>query len=231
MPVLHVASYNVHHCVGLDRRRDPARIGRVVRALGAPVVALQEVGCGPGPGELESQIGQLAEMTGLHAIPLATMEKRQGPFGNALLTALPVRSMRRIDLSVPDYEPRGALDVELQADGVILRVVATHLGLKPHERRHQVRRLLESVSHDDRSITVLLGDINEWFVYGRPLRWLHARFGRMPHVRSWPSFLPIFALDRVWVHPQRNLARLDTVVTPESRVASDHLPVVANLRW
>ena len=76
----------------------------------------------------------------------------------------------------------------------VTRVIATHLGLSPGERRHQVKRLLEVASHDDEGVTVLLGDINEWFVAGRPLRWLHARFGHGPSVRSWPAAMPMFKL-------------------------------------
>jgi endonuclease/exonuclease/phosphatase family metal-dependent hydrolase len=134
-----------------------------------------------------------------------------------------------LDLSIDGREPRGALDVDLDAYGKRLRVIATHLGLSPGERRHQVRRLLEIASHDDAGVTVLLGDINEWFVAGRPLRWLHARFGHGASVRSWPAALPMFKLDRVWVHPNRDLLRFTAVRNAATRWASDHLPVLAEI--
>ena len=79
--------------------------------------------------------------------------------------------------------------------------------------------------------TILLGDINEWWLWGRPLRWLHRRFGASPARRTFPPRLPLLALDRVWVHPRSVLAEVAVVDTPAARRASDHLPVVATLRF
>jgi endonuclease/exonuclease/phosphatase family metal-dependent hydrolase len=119
--------------------------------------------------------------------------------------------------------------VDLDARGTKVRVIATHLGLLPSERRHQVQRILEVVSRDDEGLTVLLGDINEWLVSGRPLRWLHARFGHCKGKRSYPAWFPLFALDRIWVHPSAALVRFEAQATPDSKTASDHLPVCAEV--
>jgi endonuclease/exonuclease/phosphatase family metal-dependent hydrolase len=221
-----VASYNTHRCVGVDGRRDPARIAEVIRTLGADVVALQEVDSSPGA---PSQLDLLAQVGGLHAIWGPTLSRREGHYGNVLLTRLPVRAVRKLDLTVHRREPRGALDVDLDAGGAVLRVIGTHLGLRPSERRHQVQRILEAVADDHGAVTVLLGDINEWFVAGRPLRWLHARFGRGGHARTYPSWCPLFALDRVWVRPTRALAGFAVHRTGPARRASDHLPVTAEV--
>ena len=171
----------------------------------------------------------MAELPGMRALWAPTCRRHGNPFGNALLTSLPVRNVRTIDLTYGRREPRGALDVELDAGVVPLRVIATHLGLRPRERRFQVQRILEHAGRDDRA-TVLLGDINEWFIAGRPLRWLHAHFGFVPHLRTFPAPFPVFALDRIWAHPPRAMARFRCHVTPLSRRASDHLPVLARLR-
>jgi endonuclease/exonuclease/phosphatase family metal-dependent hydrolase len=87
---------------------------------------------------------------------------------------------------------------------------------------------LEIVSAEEK-ITILLGDINEWLVYGRPLRWLHARFGHCKAERTYPARFPVFALDRIWVHPRSALRRFEALSTDESRAASDHLPVRAEI--
>jgi endonuclease/exonuclease/phosphatase family metal-dependent hydrolase len=76
---------------------------------------------------------------------------------------------------------------------------------------------------------VLVGDLNEWFLWGRPLRRLHRYFKATPSPATFPSRLPLFALDRVWTHPRSMLRSLAVHSTPLSRVASDHLPLVATL--
>ena len=102
-------------------------------------------------------------------------------------------------------------DADLEVAGETLRVIVTHLGLPPAERRYQVKKLLSLVRYTPlHERVVVLGDINEWLPLGRPLRWIHALLGRSPAERSFPSRWPLFALDRVWV-----------------RQASDHLPVKA----
>jgi hypothetical protein len=140
-----------------------------------------------------------------------------------------VLSVARLDLSVPPHEPRGALDVRLDCGGWRLRIVATHLGLWPYERRRQVRQLLAALDDGDDLPTVLMGDLNEWWLWGRPVRWLHAQFRRTPAPPTFPSGLPVFALDRLWVRPRGLLRRLAVHASPLARIASDHLPLVAAL--
>jgi endonuclease/exonuclease/phosphatase family metal-dependent hydrolase len=224
-----IASYNIHGCVGGDGRRDVARVARVIERLDADVIALQEVDLWPTDGALSHQVEVLSHLVGLQSVAGPTMERGDGHFGNVVLTRLPIRTVRRLDLTFRKREPRVALDVDLDARGTKVRVIATHLGLLPSERRHQVQRILEVVSGDDEGLTVLLGDINEWLVYGRPLRWLHARFGHCIGKRSYPAWFPLFALDRIWVHPSAALLRFEAQATRDSKTASDHLPVRAEV--
>lgn len=222
---LSIASYNVHRCIGVDRRHDPERIAAVIRELEVDVIGLQEVASRfRGNGNVD-QCAVLARLLGLGAITGPTLDLAGGVCGNAILTSLPVLAVRRIDLSVRAREPRGALDVDLAWDGSVLRVVATHLGLLPTDRRVQVRRLLAHLGDDRDQPLVVLGDVNEWFPAGAALRRLHARLGRADAVRSFPSRRPLFALDRIWVQPTRALTGLQAHRSPLARVASDHLPV------
>jgi endonuclease/exonuclease/phosphatase family metal-dependent hydrolase len=110
-----------------------------------------------------------------------------------------------------------------------LRVIATHLGLRPSERREQVKRLLAALERERPLPTVLTGDVNEWYLWGRPLRWLHRHFKRTPAPPTFPAWRPVFALDRLWTEPARLLAELRVHATPLARVASDHLPLIARL--
>jgi endonuclease/exonuclease/phosphatase family metal-dependent hydrolase len=95
------------------------------------------------------------------------------------------------------------------------------------ERRYQVRRLLEALSQGQSRHILLMGDINEWILRSRPLRWLYDRFGAPPAPCTFPSWWPLFALDRIWVLPREFLVEVRAHATPLTRIASDHLPVKA----
>lgn len=225
---LRIATWNIHDAVGGDGRRDVARVARVIGALDAPLVALQEVSCAGPAGACD--VAALGRTNGLTWSSVTTRAFGDWKHGNALLSALPLDDVRTHDLSVPHREPRAALEVTVRWGERRVRVVVTHLGLRAGERRQQVQRLLSIVGDDGADATVLLGDINEWWLWGRPLRWLHRRFGISPTLRSFPARAPLLSLDRIWAHPRGALAGVTVVRTPDARAASDHLPVVATLQ-
>lgn len=227
MARIRLASYNVHRAIGLDGKCRPERILGVLREIEADVFALQEV---EARDEGSDMLAWLAEETGYQAIAGTTLIRHDGHYGNGLLTRLPIASVTLCDLSWRGREPRGAIAADLEADGAgPLRVVATHLGLRPAERRDQVQRLIKLFTDVPRDRAVLMGDVNEWFLWGRPLRRLHRYFKHTPAIATFPSPLPFLALDRVWTHPRSLLQKMHAHMTPLSKVASDHLPLVATL--
>jgi endonuclease/exonuclease/phosphatase family metal-dependent hydrolase len=226
MSSLRIASYNVHRAIGADRRTDPARILAVMREIDADVVALQEVEAHDQGADM---LSWLAKQTGYEAIAGTTLLRHDGHYGNGLLTRCPVRDKRLCDLSWRGREPRGAIAADLDCGGERLRVVATHLGLRPAERREQVTQLLHLFKERPHDRSVLVGDLNEWLLWGRPLRRLHRHFKETPSVATFPARAPFLALDRIWTHPRSMLQGVAAHKTPLSRRASDHLPLVATL--
>lgn len=222
-----LVTWNVRRCIGRDGVMSPKRCAAVLKEIDADVIALQEVESRPGHA-LDS-LAYLAREAGGRAIPGVTMTRGDVRYGNALLTRLPVGEVRHHDLSLSGYEPRAALDIDLESARWRLQLVATHLGLRPAERREQVRRLLPRFDVQGHDLVVLAGDLNEWFLWGRPLRTLHRTFPDTPHRRTWPAHAPLFALDRVWVHPRQALRRLTTHRSALTRIASDHLPLIAEI--
>ena len=76
-----------------------------------------------------------------------------------------------------------------------------------------------------------MGDFNEWLPGNRNLRRVHRQFGQTPAPRTYPSWWPVLALDRIWVAPRAALRALWVHSEPAARVASDHLPVVGEIVW
>jgi endonuclease/exonuclease/phosphatase family metal-dependent hydrolase len=224
---LTVATYNVHQWIGRDRRVDPRRTIRVIRELDAEVIGLQEVILGGKDLRREEIDEALVKTgTGMTVVQGRTMLHRLGEFGNVLLTAYPVIGVRKLDLSVDPFEPRGVIDADLEIHGARVRVLVTHLGLHHKERHDQVKRLLSLLPPDPDGVTILLGDVNEWRPLCPTLRLLNRWFGRPPARRTFPTCFPALPLDRIWVRPKQALKRVRVHVSRESRIASDHLPIV-----
>jgi endonuclease/exonuclease/phosphatase family metal-dependent hydrolase len=233
-----VATYNIHTCVGVDRRYDPERIATVLRELNADIIGLQEVDARHRDKRRLDQWAYFAEETGLVAVPGPNAaDRRRGRFGNALLTRWPVLGVRRIDLSVKGYEPRGAIDADLLIENRVLRVVATHFGLHGPERRLQAQRVLDAIAVPPANgaapadAVVIMGDLNEWRGRRGGIPALERRLGRAPAPRTFPSWCPVLPLDRIYAGDPVEIVTLEVHRSPLARIASDHLPLRAALRW
>jgi len=221
---LTVATYNTHSGIGIDGRFDPQRIADVIGELDADVIALQELEFHAHANMLDI----LRERSGLHAVAQRTFARDNGAFGNGLLSRWPMTKSAVIDLSLPGREPRDAIDATIDCEGTALRVVATHLGLRPAERAEQARRLTAAIGRHAQP-TLLAGDINEWLMPRRALRALHAHFGESPARATFPAPAPLIALDRIWASPASLLHSVRVHRSKLARRASDHLPLIADI--
>lgn len=223
-----LATYNIHGFIGREGSYLPARTLMQIEQLQAEVVALQEVKADDREGMV--MLTKMARDNGYQLILGPTMfEHPRQHYGNAMLLRGEEVEVRRHNLSRPGREPRGAIEARLRLSGEPWRVFATHLGLSPGERRWQVKALLREIERDSQANTALMGDLNEWYLWGRPLRWLKRYFRLNHQPATFPSRWPLLALDRIWVHPCRRLKQVRVVKTPLSRSVSDHLPLLAEI--
>jgi endonuclease/exonuclease/phosphatase family metal-dependent hydrolase len=227
---LRVASYNVHGCLGRDGRRDVARIVDILREIDADVIGLQEVESRHGRSEID-QAENLAAALGMACIegPLLHHAER-GWYGNALLTRLEVRAVRRVLFESYGVEARGAILCDLRTDdGTRWRVMTTHLDLRSRHRRRQFATLLDQLVPSPREPTALLGDFNEWWSRSRGLTELRRHAELPPSPPTFPAWLPALRLDRIAFAGCRLCGAVRRHRTPLTRRASDHLPIFADL--
>jgi endonuclease/exonuclease/phosphatase family metal-dependent hydrolase len=227
---LTVATYNIHSCIGIDRDFAPARIAKVLGEINADIVCLQEVGWHLRGKPQFDQFDFLQNETGYAVIAGLTKNHSKAHFGNAVLTRHPVVDVEPFDLTIPmHYPPRGGISVDIKIGAHVMRILNVHFGLSPLERRAQGLRLLQRLEAlDDRPIG-LFGDFNEWGTRSGWLRRIHRRLPREVSGRSYPSRMPVLRLDRMFFSENIALHRGAVYDSTLSRLASDHLPLVATI--
>ena len=222
---LRLATWNIHMGIGRDGVRDLRRTAGVISRMKVDLIGLQEV-------DNHSRVAGddldlLGSLTGFTVIPGPTMLKETGDYGNALLTKLPLLDVRRYDISYRDYEPRGLLLADLDWQGERVRAAVTHLGLRPAERRYQVKKVIGHLSGLETTPLFLMGDFNEWLLWGRPLRWLQRHFGRLRSPATFPARWPLLCLDQILAEPRQRLHSKQVCRDSQAALASDHLPLLA----
>ena len=232
-------TYNVHRCVGVDKRLDPGRIAAVIAEFEPDVVCLQELDVGrarTGWIDQAQTIADRLEMS-FRFHPAMRIEAEQ--YGDAILTPRPERLVKAGALpgvaGLPGNEPRGALWAAIDFDGVEVNVINTHLGLVPREQRLQARALagadwLGACSGP----TLLAGDFNVTSLT-QPYRTLCGRLadaqrkaGQRPTIKTFPSGFPAIRIDHCFVSEAIIPTRVQTTFSPLARAASDHLPLVVD---
>lgn len=236
MKPLRIATYNIHKCVGIDRRYSPERIAEVLREIDADVVAMQEVLCHSKSQERDHQAGYIAAELNMDYRFGENRKIKGGDYGNVILSRLPIESAENYDISIHKYEPRGCLRAEISVNGgQPLHFVNIHMGTSYFERRKQVHKLLAGHVLDDPNLVgrrIVAGDFNEW-TSGLTTRLFKENFRSVdPKLdlgssRSFPGILPILHLDHVYFDKDFRLVKAYLHKTRASLLASDHLPVVA----
>jgi endonuclease/exonuclease/phosphatase family metal-dependent hydrolase len=240
---IRIVSYNIHRAIGVDRRFRPARIERILRHHDADLVMLQEVDEGV-PRSRERDLGpDLARALGYpHYAVGHNVSLRKGRYGNATLSRHAILRERNIDLTVGDRKRRGCQHtrIRLRAPGGRthrLEIFNLHLGLSARERERQIGMLVHSrefTSLRPGVPCIIGGDFNDWRLRLGPMfteildfRCATARrTGRRSSIRTYPSFSPRGALDRIYYRGPLRLLSARRCLLNVSKLASDHLPVI-----
>lgn len=243
---LRVLTINVHKGFGfLNRGFVLHELREAVRASGADLVFLQEVHGAHArharryaDWPLQPQYEFLADSMWPQFAYGRNAVYPQGDHGNALLSKYPIARHDNIDVSVGKHERRGLLHCALTLPGIELglHAICVHLGLREHQRRAQIGRLIDYVATRVplEEPLIVAGDFNDW--RGRigdelaqiGLREVFAVRRNAP-ARTFPARFPLLPLDRIYVRGLQieDAAVLDT--RPWSHL-SDHAALLSQVR-
>ena len=237
--MVRILTYNVHRCVGTDRRLDVTRVAEVIAAQAPDIVALQELDVGRARTGGVDQAHRLAQRLGMAFHFNAAFKVEEELYGDAILTTLPERLVKAG--AIPTHprfsrlEPRGAVWIAVTVGGAELQVINTHLGLVPREQRAQAAALAGAdwLGGAARPL-ILVGDMNatpraaayRTFAAGLVESRRAARLSR--RAPTFPSTFPVLAIDHVFVSQGVTVEAVRTPLDPLTRLASDHLPLVVD---
>lgn len=239
---LRIMTYNVHSCIGTDGRHAPSRIAEVIAAYDPDVIALQELDVGKARTKRLDQPHEIARELNMHFHFHPAIELEEERYGDAVLSRYPMHLRHAGGL--PTYPARrhlprrGALWVSVQANPAEIQVINTHLGLHRLERLAQTDSLLghEWMSHKDcRMPLIVCGDFNAppgsrvYRRYLATLRDVQRSIRRSRPRKTFPSHYPLIRIDHIFVSSDIRVESVEVPRTPLTRLASDHLPLIANL--
>ncbi len=236
-------TYNVHKCIGgIDRKYRPARVADVIGHFDPDFVLLQEVEEGSRRSDGHRQVDLLGDLLGFrHRTYFPNVRLRGGGlYGNAILSRFPLTETRNIDVTVRFTRPRSVLHARFRIRRPgrghfrTVQVFNLHLGLSQALRRVQLRKFLACEAYarlDRRTPVIVAGDFNDtWGTLG-PGHLVPAGFRAMPEAyRTFPAVAPIWPLDGIYLRGDVELLEARRGDIAAARKASDHLPLVADLR-
>lgn len=241
--VLRVLSFNVHGCIGTDGLLSPDRIALAIAQQQPHIVALQEVDVGRTRTARLDQALAVARALRMSYCFHPSIQVQGEAYGNAILSALPMRLIKAGVLpgagDNPRREPRGALWVAVEFQGMEVQVINTHFGLSNRERLAQSASLTgkEWLAHPQhRSPSIVCGDFNA-LPGSRVIRTLRSRLGDAQRLLAghrpkgtFPSRWPVLRIDNIFIDAGLQVASIQVPRTALTRRASDHLPLVADLQ-
>ncbi|MFW5640690.1 MAG: endonuclease/exonuclease/phosphatase family protein [Thermodesulfobacteriota bacterium] len=237
---LRVMTYNIHSCICMDGKINPDRVGRVIRHLSPDLVALQEVDAHRARTGYTHQAAYLAEQLGMdyHYFPLIIAGREQ--YGIAVLSRFSITDIQTGFYPDPPgngkRERRGAIRAMVEIGSRRVHFFNTHLDLSFRERQKQARCLTENGwlgAVPKGEPVILCGDLNaspRSPVYQRLVRHLADVQNGAGHPPSFFSWNPFIRLDHIFVSSHFKPRRIEIPRNQDTRLASDHLPVFADLK-
>ncbi|HHZ20273.1 MAG TPA: endonuclease/exonuclease/phosphatase [Firmicutes bacterium] len=232
---LRVMTYNIRFGKGWDEQWDLKRTVSVIRTANPDIIGLQEVDREwSSRSEFTDVVTELAYELGMFYTFSTAMDKAPGfpggKFGNAVLSRYPILEV--VNRGLPGAGMgRSIAGVKILLEDVPVNFFTTHLGLSVEDRRLQMAKILQLLEEAAGPV-IITGDWNatadaeevqaiaEWFLD------VQAVVGK-EHLGTFLSknSLERPRIDYIFVSPEFGVDKVEIIET----MASDHLPVVADL--
>jgi len=241
-----ILTYNIHRAIGMDRLFKPERIAKILAHYDADIVLLQEVDVGVPRSRKLNLAKEMADQLNypFYAVGL-NVQLRTGMYGNATISRYPIVKERNIDLTIESRKARGCLYTLLaipmeSGHKRELAVFNLHLGISFKERPRQIGRLVhtpEFCQLDSKALCLVAGDFNDWQKRLAPMFTeildfdcaTNHQWGYQNAFLTFPSFSPTGGLDKIFCRGDIKIEYSRCCRLRASRIASDHLPVIADL--
>ena len=236
-----VMTYNVHSCVGMDGKLSPARIAKLISRLDVDVVAIQEVDVGRKRSKQVDQAQLIASHLTMNHHFHATWQIEEESYGIAVLSRLPMHLVKSglLPSSKDHRERRCVIWVEVElGNGKKCQILNTHLSLYPRERLRQAQALTSEEwigTAVQRGATIVCGDFNAApgsRGYGQITKVLEDahQIAIGDTKRTFMSLRPVARIDHIFCSSDVTPVTATVVNSKLAQIASDHLPLVANMR-
>ena len=238
---LRVMTYNAHSCVGTDGELSHARIAEVIAVHDPDIVAIQELDLSRMRSGRLDQAALIADQLKMRFHFHPALRVKEEMCGDAILSKWPLKLRHAGELptvkAMLAFEPRGALWVTADCGDLEVQIINTHLGLSSRERAAQMKALLgpEWLGHPAcQQRVIFCGDLNT-----PPISSVYRRFAsvlgdavlqvKTTRRATFPSRFPFMRLDYLFTSPDVRVLGVNVPNTALTRLASDHLPVIADL--
>jgi endonuclease/exonuclease/phosphatase family metal-dependent hydrolase len=240
---LRVVTYHIHKWVtGISRRPRIQNVRAGLHAMDADIVFLQEVQdrndrlvAAALFDPEHTQLNYLATDAYPHSVYGRNAVYDYGHHGNAILSRHPILMSENLDISDHRFEQRGLLHAVADVHGVETHLICVHFGLFARSRVRQAEALVERV----RTVVpagmplVIAGDFNDWnhrldAQICNTLGAVEASHARGARLRTFPSHMPWWQLDRIYVRGYE-IERAHALTGRDWAQRSDHVPLVAEL--
>lgn len=216
-----ILSYNVHNCIGMDKKQGYQRIADVILQTNADIIAVQELDSVTTRNNGVFALGELEKLTKMHGIYASAISFQGGSYGIGILSKeVPIKYEV---IPMPGREEKRAIIIAEYKDYVFC---VTHQSLTPEDQINSVPLIINALKGIRKPI-FLAGDMNSCPT-DKPQQMLAKQFLTLNDTTTstFPADHPDRCIDYIYAYSQNGYTfNIQQQKVIEEAMASDHRPV------